>query len=139
MKLQVGVKLLIRQNSTYLFVRRAKVFKPGPQKWDIPGGRIEEGESLHDALVREVKEETSLVVSNVERLLAAQDIFVPEKDLHVVRLTYIGSAEGTLAVSDEHDTGRWMTLDEILDEEHTDSYLKRILDEMKNDTATSGV
>lgn len=138
MKLQVGVKLLIRQNDTYLFIRRSKGFKPGPQKWDIPGGRIEEGETLYDALVREVKEETSLAVSNVEHLLAAQDIFVPEKDLHVVRLTYIGSAEGTLAVSDEHDTGRWMTLDEILNEEYTDSYLRRVLDEMKSGTATSG-
>jgi 8-oxo-dGTP diphosphatase len=127
MKLQVGVKLLIKRDDTYLFIRRAKAFKDGPQKWDIPGGRIEDGETLAEALRREVKEETSLAVVGTEQLLASQDIFAPEKDLHVVRLTYLGAAEGDITLSDEHDSSRWMTLSEVLDEEYIDSYLKQAL------------
>ena len=130
MILQVGVKVLIKNEAgKYLFLRRAASFKPGPQKWDIPGGRIESNEALYDALRREVKEETGLELEKTDALLAAQDIFAPDKDLHVVRLTYVGSASGDVTLSDEHDDHKWMTKDEITSEPFVDSYLKQILDE----------
>ena len=128
MILQVGVKLLIKnENGGYLFIRRASSFKTGPQKWDIPGGRIEPGEALLDALKREVTEETGMELEKVESLLDAQDIFVPEKDLHVVRLTYIGFATGDVTLSDEHDTYKWMTKKELEAEPHIDTYLQQVI------------
>lgn len=46
--------------------------------WTIPGGKIEMGESTHNAVIREIKEETNLDVSDV-RLINIQDcIFSPE-------------------------------------------------------------
>ncbi len=36
---------------------------PGKGRWSIPGGRIEDGESDAEALVREVREETGLIVT----------------------------------------------------------------------------
>lgn len=109
MKLQVGVKALIEQDGKYLFLRRSADFKAGPQKWDIPGGRIDSDEALHDALERELREETALRLGRIERLITAQDIFVPPKDIHVVRLTYHASATGDVVISDEHDQYTWMT------------------------------
>lgn len=127
MQLQVGVKALIKRDDSYLFLRRSQSFKPGPQKWDIPGGRIEPEESLHEALQREIREETGMRLENIDALLAAQDIFVEPKDLHVVRLTYVATASGNVAVSDEHDAHQWMSLDQILSEHHVDSYLMEVL------------
>ncbi len=127
MNLQVGVKALLQQDGKFLFLRRNKDFKAGPQKWDIPGGRIEPEEPLEEALAREITEETGLVLKSLEKLLAAQDIFVEVKNLHVVRLTYSASAEGDVVISDEHDEHRWMSLDEILAEPNVDSYLQQVL------------
>jgi 8-oxo-dGTP diphosphatase len=127
MKLQVGVKVLIKQGDAYLFLRRSADFKAGPQKWDIPGGRIEPDEALEVALAREVREETGLQLTRVDTLQAAQDIFVSDAEIHVVRLTYTGQADGEVTISDEHDDYRWMTVQEILDELHVDSYLKEVL------------
>lgn len=130
MILQVGVKALVKRGNAYLFLLRSKAFKSGPQKWDIPGGRIEPDEQLYDALKREINEETGMELTSVAELLAAQDIFVPEKDLRVVRLTYIAEADGDVAVSDEHESYRWMSLKEVLDEPHVDSYLREVLEKI---------
>ena len=71
----------------------------------------------------------AMELEKVEALLAAQDIFAPDKDLHVIRLTYTGSAIGEVTLSDEHDDYKWMTKAEIASEPLVDSYLKQILDE----------
>ena len=136
MTLQVGVKVLIRNDAgEYLFLLRSPSFKPGEkQRWDIPGGRINMDERLHEALAREVTEETGMELASVDSLLAAQDIFVPEKDLHVVRLTYIGAADGDVTLSDEHSEYKWMTAAEALGQE-TDSYLAAALGESQGDVA----
>lgn len=128
MNLQVGVKILLQDDAgKYLFIRREPSFKAGPQKWDIPGGRIESDEALLEALKREVKEETNMELVSVDKLIAAQDIFAEDKNLHVVRLTYTGKALGAVGLSSEHDDHRWMTREEILAEEHVDSYLREVL------------
>lgn len=130
MKLQVGVKALIKQDDTYLFLQRSKEFKDERCEWDIPGGRIEPEEALHNALVREVKEETSMVVLDIGVPLAAQDIFVEQKGMHVVRLTYTVTASGVPTISDEHESYKWFSLQDILAEPHVDSYLRQVLEEM---------
>jgi 8-oxo-dGTP diphosphatase len=49
-----------------LLVERAQ--DPGRGLWSVPGGRIEPGESDHEAVVREVAEETGLIVVPSRRL-----------------------------------------------------------------------
>lgn len=53
----LGVKALIsNKNKQVLLLKRAHPSKQ--TDWDIPGGRIQKGESLLEALLREVREET---------------------------------------------------------------------------------
>ena len=130
MKLQVGVKVLIQNdNGDYLFLKRRKALEHGgPDTWDMPGGRIDSHESLMDALKRELAEETSLELVGEPRLLAAQDIIVEQKDLHVVRLTYTGKAKGTIKLSDEHVAFQFMSANEIRkSDDKLDPYLAEVL------------
>lgn len=60
----VGVGAVIVQNGRVLLVQRAK--EPAKGRWSIPGGLIEIGELLTEAVVREVREETGLVVEPFE-------------------------------------------------------------------------
>lgn len=64
------------------------------RSWSLPGGKVEEDESLELALKREMKEETGLDV-NINRLLYICD-FITEKD-HVLHITFqISEAGGSL-------------------------------------------
>jgi len=54
----VGVSALIVRDGLVLLVRRGK--EPFTGFWSLPGGRVEPGETMQDAVKREVREETGL-------------------------------------------------------------------------------
>jgi ADP-ribose pyrophosphatase YjhB (NUDIX family) len=56
------------------------------RSWSLPGGKVEEGETLAAALVREMREETGLEVEP-GRLLYVCD-HLPGNGTHVVHLTF---------------------------------------------------
>ena len=60
---QLAVSGAIFRDDKILLVRRAR--SPGKGFYSLPGGRVEFGESLHQALAREVDEETGLKIDIV--------------------------------------------------------------------------
>ena len=138
MELQVGVKVLLKNpEGKYLLMRRSEQ-KYNSSKWDIPGGRINPGTSLGENLAREVMEETGLTLTSEPRVVCAQDIFATETR-HVVRITYIGAAEGEPKLSDEHTEYRWVTFVELkaMSADELDRYLKALLETGAIDSTTA--
>ena len=133
MKLQIGVKVLIKNpRNQYLFIKRTELMQNETEvSWDIPGGRIEPEESLEKALQREVKEELGINLSHTtSKLLNAQDIFVPAKDLHVVRLTYSLDADlESITLSHEHQDFTWIATNQLGDL-RVEPFLRETLDRL---------
>ncbi len=133
MELQIGVKALIQdEDGRFLFLKRAQPVVQGRITWDIPGGRINKDEPLLAGLAREVMEETGAEVTTEHaQLINAQDIFIADKNLHIVRLTYlIGVAAMTIALSDEHSEYVFFTLQgamEVVDEPELRATLKMLV------------
>ena len=91
----VGVgAVVIRDDNHLLMVRRGK--EPAKGLWSLPGGRLEHGEYIADAVAREVKEETGLDVE-VVRLAG---IFEVPGEQHYVILDYIAEVQGHPEPSD---------------------------------------
>lgn len=122
--LQVGVKILLQNDEgRFLLLRRStEKYQNIKGTWDIPGGRINPGQTLLENLQREVREETNLEIVDEPKLVAAQDII--REDRHVVRLTYTGVASGEVQLDiSENVEYRWLTIEQIKAEPDLDIYL----------------
>lgn len=60
---QLAASAVIFRDGQFLVVRRANA--PGRGLYSVPGGRVEHGETLHQAVAREVREETGLAIDIV--------------------------------------------------------------------------
>lgn len=86
--------------------------------WGIPGGKIKFGETSHDALRREIMEETNLAIADIQFVLAQDCIRSKEfyRAAHFVLLNYTCRVTGTPAVrlNDEAQEFRWVSPAEAL-------------------------
>jgi len=126
--LQVGVKVVLRNSEGKILILKRTEEKYGKMSgsWDFVGGRIDPGTDLIENLKREIKEETQLELYSEPKLIAAQDILLPER--HVVRLTYAARADGepTLDLS-ENNEYRWATFEELSTQDDLDIYVRRLI------------
>ena len=95
-----------------LMVRRGR--GPGQGHWSIPGGRVARGETLAEAVVREVGEETGLEGLCEELIGWVEHI---DEDHHFVildfRLQVLGAAPPV--AGDDAAEAAWVLLDEVAD------------------------
>jgi ADP-ribose pyrophosphatase YjhB (NUDIX family) len=88
---RIRVAALIRRGDSVLLCNHTKL---GRSYWLLPGGGVEEGESLHEALLRELDEECSLRSVTLEGPIAIAESISPDTQRprkHVVHLIFAGS------------------------------------------------
>ena len=108
-----------------LIVKRHPKSRTDPEKWELPGGKVEKGEFFADALVREIKEETNLDVDVGDFCEAVQNDYSHKRTVQI--MMYLIDAEGEVKISDEHTEFMWASLDKIKTLEISTS-LKKVLE-----------
>lgn len=110
----VGVKAVILNEDKILLLKDSS----RPDFWDVPGGRIDDDETLEQTLLRELFEELpSHTNPKIGELLNAYRIPGSIKDdLGLVLLFYRVSVDfdGEIALSSEHTEYEWVSLEEAL-------------------------
>ena len=106
---------LIYKKSQMLACRRSQ-YKDQAGLWEIPGGKVELGESYPQTLKRELKEELNLDVV-VQNQIATSDVQILQKSIRIVMHVYSCSIVNQLCdkkiISTDHDDIRWIYPDEI--------------------------
>jgi ADP-ribose pyrophosphatase YjhB (NUDIX family) len=119
-RLPISVKAVLVEDG------RACLLLNERDQWELPGGRLERGESPEECLLREVREEVGLEAV-IERLVDAR-AFVPAPGKEVFVLVYRCrlAAPGTTVLSGEHSQGGWFDLAQMGSLVLPDGYLASI-------------
>jgi 8-oxo-dGTP diphosphatase len=125
------VAAIIIQDGRVLACRRAK-HKTAAGFWEFPGGKVDLGESSHDALVREISEELNLAC----QAIATFDISDTPVGSQVIRLeTIVCQVEPLQSIqSTDHDEFKWLAVSDLenLDWAKPDLPAVRLLSELED-------
>lgn len=95
-----------------LLIRRKN--EPFKDSWALPGGFVDEGEDLPDAAIRELEEETSVKVTQVEQLKAFGK---PGRDPrhHTVSVAFLAfvPVETMAFAADDAKEAKWFAIDDL--------------------------
>ena len=112
----VGVGAIIIDESGRLFLaKRGPKAKNERGLWEFPGGSVEFGERLQDALIREIEEEYGIII-RIEALFTVTDHLLPEENQHWVSPSYLCRiVSGTPIIREPEKCSEigWFAVDEI--------------------------
>jgi 8-oxo-dGTP diphosphatase len=123
---EVCVGAVVIDDDRMLLVRRGH--GPAAGEWSFPGGRVEFGETMVEALVREVKEETGLDVAVGDYIghveVIADDVHFVIHDYHAIAF----DAEAPLVVGDDAQEVAWFELHAVAELNLVDSVAEFLSD-----------
>ncbi|WP_290901656.1 NUDIX hydrolase [Ferroglobus sp.] len=111
----IGVGAVIIEDEKILLVRRAN--EPNKNMWSIPGGLVRVGESLHEALKREILEEIGVEIEIGDVACVTEEIFL-DKDgrikYHYVIVDFFAKIKsGEIKAGSDAKEVKWIKLDEL--------------------------
>lgn len=109
---ELAVSAAIFRNGLVLLIQRARA--PAKDLWTLPGGRVEVGETLVEAITREIREETGLEIAPLG-LAGYREIILPDevagRGRHFVILPFAARwLSGEMTLNEELKAARWMPL-----------------------------
>ncbi|MFQ6127351.1 MAG: NUDIX hydrolase [Thermoplasmata archaeon] len=124
----LSVGAIIRKGGKILIVKRG--VEPGKGKWSVPGGAVELGETVEDAVVREAFEESNLKVTPL-RLVGYYD-YIGVDSSSEIRFHYViiywlcDYSRGEARPSSDVTETRWIGFEELDNYDVTKGTLKMI-------------
>lgn len=97
--------------------------KYGP--WDLPGGRVDEGEKgMFESFAREMKEETGITVTDMGEICHTEIMSHKLSDCPVLNIIYLVQYNGDeIVLSYEHSEYEWMSAEEVKDRKEIKNWI----------------
>jgi 8-oxo-dGTP pyrophosphatase MutT (NUDIX family) len=134
--------LVINSDGKLLLLRRSNTDTRRPLQWDLPGGKMDEGETLEQGAVREVKEEAGIHITDQPMVVFSKAEVASWYDQNghhgrnVVRIYFAAHVDSSkVTLSYEHDQFVWVTLKDALDKIEYDRHKEVIQYILDNDLA----
>jgi 8-oxo-dGTP pyrophosphatase MutT (NUDIX family) len=128
--------IILNKIGKILLIKRSLKDYNAPGLWEFPGGKLDEGQDLSNALEREVIEETGLFVTPTDRTAYIESSIIPRgkyRGLPYVVIIGIGKLiGGKLQLSEEHTDFKWVTVKEAYEMNIKDEIRKSLIVLEKN-------
>ena len=116
MKTRVIVSAVIEKNNVLLFGKKKANIGPYPNTWHLVGGGVHDGESLYDAIRREIREEAGIEVE-ISRSLGFDEDYEPNKHgemTHYIFLVFLAKyVSGEIKADDDIEKLEWMPKEKL--------------------------
>jgi 8-oxo-dGTP diphosphatase len=113
--------LAIIKDNCVLLVKRAKSQKVAPELWQLPGGKVEQGEPALVAAIREAKEELNLDIASetVNHITDISDVWLDKKTGKslVMHLYWAPFHGGEISLEDSLSEYQWVNIDEVFSQQ----------------------
>ena len=112
---RIGVGVLVWHKNQVLLIKRGQ--EPAKGEWSMPGGLVELGETLADAIHREIFEECSIRIRLHDQLDSFE--FIEKDDHNLVKYHYIvldfwaTYKSGRLTAASDVDDARWFSKEQL--------------------------
>lgn len=128
--------IVFNKKGQFLLIQRSLNEYHAAGQWEFPGGKLDEGQDLSQALEREVLEETGLLILPTTRIAFTESSIIPigkYKGLPYVVIIGIGKMiGGKFKLSEEHTDFKWVTVKEAYDMPIKDEIRKALIVLSKN-------
>lgn len=106
----VSAAVIYRANNILCVQRRENLKAYISLKWELPGGKVEEGEQFQEALVREIREELSVDIEISEFFMTVEHTY---PDFHLVMHVYKCHLIEGEVILNEHAAMKWLKVEEL--------------------------
>ena len=123
--------VILNKENKFLVLRRTNYSNCGRDKWDFPGGSVNQDEDVNESIKRELREELQIEIENPKVFKISSGKGIPSGQfIFVLFASKILNVKKGIKLSNEHSEYKWISLDEIDD---YDFYLRKsIMDEVRN-------
>lgn len=101
---------IIRNNDNKILIAQRNIKKSQGGLWEFPGGKIENDETMEEAIVREIKEELDMDIV-FESYFDEKKYIYPEKEINLIALNCRIVSEKYKVL--EHEKVEWITVEEF--------------------------
>lgn len=109
---ELVVVVIFKSGDEVLTLKRSKLDEYYPDSWDFPGGHVEDGESIFDAIKREIKEEIGIDLNIQTKLIDFFDEVVAGiRYLELEFLAEVDKNDLNIVLNDEHTEYKWVKKD----------------------------
>lgn len=109
-KIDVSKTLIRNSNGEFLIVKKSSNYDWKADKWELPGGKIEEGENRFEAAKREIHSEANLEIRDVKDLVRME---IEAENTVNCFVLFTDNFSGEIEVSEEHQNYKWIPADEV--------------------------
>ncbi len=110
---RLGQKAAVFDGGRVLILRQSGYNAFGAGRWDLPGGRVKEGEEPHAAILRELFEETGMTLTGGDGLVSPMYCHTETGEDWVIQVHPFHYDGHTIILSAEHIEFKWVRIDEL--------------------------